>query len=356
RRAHRLGRGHDARPGRTRRAGGAQRGERVDPGGAGARHLRHQSRRPDAALDQRPLPFEHAPRQEQQLHARSLFDPFLLQPTARLAYRVPADLHRCDQSTEICALYGGRAHLRDVPAQLRLRPVGGTEGNDVKAKLAILFALLCLCGAVRAQTKIKMTLDWRFEGQTSFMWLGLQRGYFQKEGLDVQVDAGSGSTAAIQRIHTGAYDMGLGDTSALIEYYGNNPGQTRLQMVYLQYDEAPLAYYALKKSGAKSIADLAGKSITGQPFEVTRKMWPVFARAAKIDPNSVKWVTVDGALRSNAVISGQAFACGGFLTVPLEFEMRGVKREDVVELKVSDVGVRVYGNGLMVSNELIAKN
>ena len=226
----------------------------------------------------------------------------------------------------------------------------------MKPKLAILAVLLTVCGTLHAQTKIKMTLDWRFEGQTSFMWLGLQRGYFQKEGLDVQVDAGSGSTAAIQRIHTGAYDMGLGDTSALIEYYGNNPGQTRLQMVYLQYDEAPLAYYALKKSGAKSIADLAGKSISGQPFEVTRKMWPVFARAAKIDPDSVKWVTVDGALRSNAVISGQAFACGGFLTVPLEFEMRGVKREDVVELKVSDVGVRVYGNGLLVSNELIAKN
>jgi NitT/TauT family transport system substrate-binding protein len=201
-----------------------------------------------------------------------------------------------------------------------------------------------------------MTLDWRFEGQTSFMWLGLQRGYFQKEGLDVQVDAGSGSTAAIQRIHTGAYDMGLGDMSALIEYYGNNPGQTRLQMVYLQYDEAPLAYYALKKSGAKSIADLAGKSISGQPFEVTRKMFPVFARAAKIDPASVKWVTVDSQLRSNAVISGAAFACGGFFTVPLEFEARGVKRDDVVELKVSDVGVRVYGNGLMVSSELIQKN
>jgi NitT/TauT family transport system substrate-binding protein len=215
---------------------------------------------------------------------------------------------------------------------------------------------LCLCAAVEAQTKIKMTLDWRFEGQTSFMWLGLQRGYFQKEGLDVQVDAGSGSTAAIQRIHTGAYDMGLGDMSALIEYYGNNPGQTRLQMVYLQYDEAPLAYYALKKSGAKSIADLAGKSISGQPFEVTRKMFPVFAHAAKIDPASVKWVTVDSQLRSNAVITGAAFACGGFFTVPLEFEARGVKREDLVELKVSDVGVRVYGNGLMVSSELIQKN
>lgn len=224
----------------------------------------------------------------------------------------------------------------------------------MRTLLAVL--LLLLSASTEAQTRIKMTLDWRFEGQTSFMWLGLARGYFQKEGLDVQVDAGTGSTAAIQRIHTGAYDMGLGDMSALIEYYGNNPGQTRLQMVYLQYDEAPLAYYALKKSGARTIADLAGKSISGQPFEVTRKMFPVFAKAANIDPNSVKWVTVDSQLRSNAVITGAAFACGGFFTVPLEFEARGVKREDIVELKVSDVGVRVYGNGLMVSSKLIAEN
>src|SRR6185503_5678746 len=234
----------------------------MDPGDAGARHLRRQPRRSDAALDQRPVPLEHAPREEQQQLARPLLDRVFLQPAARLAHRVPADLQRRRASAEVRAVHRLRAHLRNVPAQLRLRAVCIQEGDDVKVKLAVVAILFCLCGAVHAQTKIKMTLDWRFEGQTSFMWLGLQRGYFQKEGLEVQVDAGSGSTAAIQRIHTGAYDMGLGDTSALIEYYGNNPGQTRLQMVYLQYDEAPLAYYALKKSGAKSIADLAGKSIT----------------------------------------------------------------------------------------------
>ncbi len=209
---------------------------------------------------------------------------------------------------------------------------------------------------LHAQTKIKFTLDWRFEGQTSYMWLGLARGYFQQEGLDVQVDAGNGSTVAIQRIHTGAYDMGLGDMSALIEYYGNNPGQTRVQMVYLQYDEAPLAYYALKTSGARTIADLAGKSVTGAPFEVTRKMFPVFARAAKIDPASVTWVTVDPSLRTNAVIKGDAYACGGFMNIPLEFEARGVKRDQLVEMRVSDIGVHVYGNGLMVSAKMLAEN
>ena len=223
-------------------------------------------------------------------------------------------------------------------------------------RTALLVVLLVLTQGAAAQTKIKFTLDWKFEGQTSFMWLGLERGYFQKEGLDVQVDAGNGSTAALQRIHTGAYDAGLGDTSALIEYYGNNPGQTRLQMVYLQYDEAPIAYYAFKKTGAKSIADLAGKSIASAPFEVTRKMFPIFAHAAKIDPASVKWVSVDPSLRTNAVIQGQAFACGGFMNIPLEFEARGVKRDELVQMRVADVGVRVYGNGLMVSSKLIAEN
>jgi NitT/TauT family transport system substrate-binding protein len=127
-------------------------------------------------------------------------------------------------------------------------------------------------------------------------------------------------------------------------------------MVYLQYDEAPLAYYTFKKTGAKSIADLAGKSIAGQSFEVTRKMFPVFAKAAKIDPATVTWVTVDPQLRSNAVIKGDAFACGGFLTVPLEFEARGVKRDELVEMTVAATGIRLYGNGLMVSNKLIAEN
>ena len=219
-------------------------------------------------------------------------------------------------------------------------------------------AALSFAASAGAQSpaKVKFTLDWKFEGQTSFMWLGLERGYFQKEGLEMQVDAGAGSATAIQRIHTGAYDAGLGDISALIEYFGNNPGETRQQMVYLQYDEAPIAYYALKKSGLKSISDLAGKRVTGAPFEISRKMFAVFAAAAKIPADSVHWVTLDPSLRATAVIKGDADVCGGFMNIPLEFEQRGVKRDELTEMRVSDIGVRIYGNGVFVSSKMIQEN
>jgi ABC-type nitrate/sulfonate/bicarbonate transport system substrate-binding protein len=224
--------------------------------------------------------------------------------------------------------------------------------------IAAVALALALAAPAYAQglAKIKFSLDWRFEGQTSFFHMAKIKGYFEQEGLDVTIDSGNGSAAAVVRIASGAYDVALGDLSALMEFMGNNPGETRMQAVYQLYDELPLAYFTLKSSGVKTIADLAGKSVASANFEVTRKLWPVISRAAGIPADSVKWVTIDPNLRVNAVLKGDAIACGGFLNVPLEFTTRGVKAEDVVMMKVSDTGLRGYGNGVIVSTKLIADN
>ncbi len=67
----------------------------------------------------------------------------------------------------------------------------------------------------------------------------------------------------------------------MIEYLGNNPTQPPMQMVYMLYDEAPVALYSLRKNNIRTIADLAGKSLTGAPFEIHRKLWPVIAGTAR---------------------------------------------------------------------------
>jgi NitT/TauT family transport system substrate-binding protein len=181
------------------------------------------------------------------------------------------------------------------------------------------------------------------------------KGYFEQEGLDVQVDAGSGSVASVQRVATGAYEFSLGDISALIEFLGNNPGPPRLQAVYMKYDQLPLAYASLKKSGIQSFADMPGKSIAAANFEVTKRLWPIFARAAKIDPASVQWVSMDSALRITAVLKGEAQVFGSFIPV-VELAARGVKQDEAVILRTSDLGVRLYGNAILASSKLIQEN
>ncbi len=221
---------------------------------------------------------------------------------------------------------------------------------------AVLLSGIAFSVSAQPLTRLKFTNDWRFEGHTAYLHLGKAKGYYEQEGLDVQIDSGTGSTAAIQRIVSGAYELGFGDLSALIEFMGNNPGPQRLQAVYIKYDQLPLVYTSLKKTGIKSFAEFKGKRIAAGSFESTRKMWPIVARAAKIDPASVGFVTVDPALRVTAVIKGDAEIFGAFYAYAIDWSQRGVNSDEIAVHDILDLGVRLYGNAVLASSRLIAEN
>lgn len=205
-------------------------------------------------------------------------------------------------------------------------------------------------------TRLRFTLDWRFEGQLAMFMMAKNKGYYQQEGLDVQVDSGAGSAAAITRIASGSHDVGTGDMTALIEYMSNNPGPTRLQAVYLIYSESPFMVHALKKSGIATPRDLAGKAIGAPVFDSARKSFPIFAKQVGIDPKSISWQNVDPALRETMVARGDLAAAAGFELNRLVLIARGVKEEDIVMFRYADYGVKLYGNAIMASKRLIDEN
>ena len=219
-----------------------------------------------------------------------------------------------------------------------------------------IFLSLLLALEAQAQTRIRFTLDWVFEGQTSFMHMANYKGYFKEEGLEVQVDVGTGSAGAFQRIITGAYDAGLGDMSSQIEFLARNPGPLQFQSVYVMYDQFPAGFFALKKSGIRSVKDFPGRVFMESPTGFSRRIWPLLAKAAGIDPESVKWVTASPALRATMLINGDCEIISGFLSVPIDLNQRGVKDEDIVTIPVADYGLRYYGNTLLVSQKLIDGN
>ncbi len=208
----------------------------------------------------------------------------------------------------------------------------------------------------QANTPIKFQLDWRFEGPSALFLSPIAKGYFKDAKLDVTLDAGTGSGAAVQRVASGTYEMGFADMAALMEFHANNPDAPNKPVaVMMVYNNTPAAVLALKKSGITKPADLAGKKVGAPVFDAGRRAFPIFQKANNIP--AVNWVTMDPPLRETMLARGDIDAITGFsFTSLLNLEARGVKAEDVVILPYPNFGVKLYGNAIIASPKLIKEN
>ena len=211
-------------------------------------------------------------------------------------------------------------------------------------------------GFAHAATPIKFQLDWRFEGPSALFLLPTAKGYFKDAGLDVTVDSGNGSGGAVTRVASGTYDMGFADLAALMEFHANNPDAPNKPVaVMMVYNNTPASVMALKKSGIKTAADLAGKKLGAPVFDAGRRAFPIFAKVNGIE--NVTWTAMDPPLRETMLVRGDVDAITGFtFTSLLNIEARGVPAADVTVLAYPDNGVKLYGNAIIASPKLIKEN
>ena len=93
-----------------------------------------------------------------------------------------------------------------------------------RSSLLALAGALALAGPLaapaqaQAPIKLKMVLNWKYQGPQGWFFLAEDKGYFKAEGLDITIDQGDGSATPIPKVASGTYDIGFGDINALIEF------------------------------------------------------------------------------------------------------------------------------------------
>ena len=132
------------------------------------------------------------------------------------------------------------------------------------------------------QTKLKMVLNWKYQGPQGWFFLADDRGYFKAAGLDVTMDQGNGSGAPIPLVANGTYDVGFGDINALIEFAAKKPEEAPIA-VYVMYNRPPFTIAVRADSPIKTPKDLEGKTLGGAAGDGALKLFPAFCKIAKID-------------------------------------------------------------------------
>jgi NitT/TauT family transport system substrate-binding protein len=222
---------------------------------------------------------------------------------------------------------------------------------------SVAFAIAVLAGLpASAQTaKVRLILDFAFQGQQSPFLLAAEGGYFARAGVEVEVDRGYGSGDAVTKVASGAYDMAFADLGAMIQFAGRQ-GEGRVVDVFQVYDVAPMVILSLKKAGIRRPADLAGKRVASPPSSGSRVMFPLLAAANGLDPVAVKWIDVTPQLRETLLVRGEADATTAFITDLAGLHRLGIKDDDVAVMRYSDFGVATYGNCIVTTPQFAEKN
>jgi NitT/TauT family transport system substrate-binding protein len=211
-------------------------------------------------------------------------------------------------------------------------------------------------GAARAETEVKFVLDWALQGNHAMWALAFEKGYFAREGLKVTMDRGFGSGDSTIKVGSGTYDIGFSDVNGLVKFNAENP-LNRVIDVLQVFDNLLAAVVTLKPKNIKTPQDLVGKTLASPDGEASRLLFPAFARANKIDPASVKWISVTPQMRETLLVQGQTDAITGFSSTAIfNIKAAGVKADDIVVMGYPEYGVPLYGNSINVTAAYAEKN
>ena len=207
-----------------------------------------------------------------------------------------------------------------------------------------------------AETKLKMVLNWKYQGPQGWFFLAQDRGYFKAAGLDVTMDQGNGSGAPIPLVASGTYDVGFGDINALIQFAATKPEEAPIA-VYVMYNQPPFTIAVRADSDIKTPKDLEGKKLGGAAGDGALKLFPAFCKIAKIDCAKIDITNMQPSLREQMLMNKQVDGVFGYVnTIRFSAKLMGVADKDIRYIKYGDYGMDLYSNAIIVSKKMTKEN
>jgi NitT/TauT family transport system substrate-binding protein len=206
-------------------------------------------------------------------------------------------------------------------------------------------------GGAQQRDKAVLLLNWYNYGEHGPFYLGLARGYYREEGIDLDIQEGRGSGPTIQAVGAGSAQFGYADLGTSIRAITRG---APVHAVGVLIQTSPMALVGLAEKNIRVPKDLVGKTVAMTPGGAVDTIFQAFVKATGLKESDYKVVSGDATTKRNAVIHGQADVCTGHINDQSIF-IADATGKKVQNIMYADYGVNPVNNGIIVTKDALTK-
>jgi NitT/TauT family transport system substrate-binding protein len=219
---------------------------------------------------------------------------------------------------------------------------------------ALALAAVSISASAHAADKVSVQLDYVVRGNHAMFFVAKEKGYFDKQGIDVTaIQKGTGSVNALRLIGNGNAEFGFGDLPTLAVARSQD---VPVMAIVAVNQHSPLGMLALAKSHKLSKPqDLKGLNIGVTPGSSTYIFLKTLLAINGMTMDEIQQSTVSPPYE-NYLLLGRVDAVPGYVDAEVpELEAKAGGPGSLSIMLGSDFGYLVYGSGVFTSEKMIAE-
>ena len=229
--------------------------------------------------------------------------------------------------------------------------------------IAVLVVGLLLAGCSQAAApveeegpvKIDFRLNWTLYGEHAPFFLGVDKGFYAEEGLDVTILEGSGSSTTVKLLGNGTNVIGYADSATMMR--GVSAG-VPVHSVAVTFQSSPMSFiYREDAPGPRTIEELPGTKVAITAGDASLSIFEACLGRNNLTMDDIELIQVSNpAAKETAVLEGTADTfLGYFVDQPMRMEK--VTGVDMGWSKLVDVcDVNTLSSAIVVNKFWAADN
>lgn len=202
----------------------------------------------------------------------------------------------------------------------------------------------------QAREKVVLLLNWYVYSEHAPFFLGKDKGFYEAEGIDLEIQEGRGSGVSVQAVAAGSATFGYVDVPTMIRAATKG---APVKAVGVALQVSPMAVIGHSDKNIKTPKDIVGKTVAMTPGDAMSQIWPLFMKKTGLQEGQYKVVSGDGQTKLNAVINGQADVLLGYL-MDQNIKIQDATKKPVSVMRFADYGIELVSSGIIANKDTLS--